>query len=54
MEDRQPFGARLDKKLQVRLKCFCVKNNMTVEDFIKEAVIDKLEGEGRYEKRVSK
>ncbi len=50
MEKRKPFGVRLDEKLQVRLKCFCVKNSITFESFIKEAVINYLDSKGRYAK----
>lgn len=37
------ISARIPKDLKKRVKAFCDDNNMTIGDFISDAIIDKLE-----------
>ena len=37
------ISTRLPKKLMKRVKVFCDKNEMTIKDFLADAIIEKLE-----------
>ena len=42
------FSVRMKVDLKKRIKIFCAKNDVTMEDFIKEAVVAQFEQKGRY------
>ena len=42
MGTKKPFAARLDFDLKLKLKLYCVKNKITIEDFIEQAIREKL------------
>lgn len=40
--DKKIVGTRMDKKLWQKIRLYCIKNGMTVEEFMEQAVTDKL------------
>lgn len=43
-------AARVDKKIKVQVGIYCAKNSMEVQDFVKAAILEKLEREGSLPK----
>lgn len=39
------FSVRITDVLKKRIKVFCAKNGITVETFIREAIVDRLDRE---------
>ena len=44
------FSSRIEERLAKQVKDFCFKKNIKVQEFLEEALIDKLNKDGRYEK----
>lgn len=41
-KNKKIFGVWLDEKLQKRLKVYCIQNDITIEKFVTEVLIDAL------------
>ncbi len=56
-ENKRPYvhvAARVDKAIKVQVDIYCAKADLDVQDFVKAAVLEKLERENSLPKSLKK